>query len=129
MSPNRKVLLVDDDPDLLVGVEARLHAAGYETLSANNGEEGLAAAVEHQPDTILLDVRMEGMDGLTMLNELRTRRDTAQIPVVMLSACVRAQSKALDAGARFFLSKPYDGPSLVRAIDTAVQEKTTNSGI
>ena len=44
MSPNRKVLLVDDDPDLLVGVEARLHAAGYETLSANNGREGLAAA-------------------------------------------------------------------------------------
>ena len=125
MSANGKVLLVDDDPDLLIGVEARLNAAGYETLTADNGREGLAAAAEHQPDTILLDVRMDGMDGLSMLNELQTRRDTATIPVVMLSACVRAQTKALDAGARFFLVKPYDSQTLVQTIDAAVHQKSS----
>ena len=123
MPPNKKILLVDDDQDLLVGVKARLKAAGYNTLTADNGLKGLAAAVEHQPDTILLDVRMDGMDGLSMLSELRKRRDTAKIPVVMLSACVRAQRAALDAGARFFLVKPYDGQQLVGAIDAAVRNK------
>ena len=122
------MLLVDDVQDLLIGVKARLRAAGYETLTANNGREGLEAAVEYQPDTILLDLRMDGMDGLSVLHELRMRRDTARIPVVMLSACVRAQSKALDAGARFFLSKPYDGQKLVQAIDTAVRERTNYCG-
>ena len=65
MSANRRVLLVDDDPDVAIGVKARLKAAGYEILTAANGEQGLESAVEHQPDTILLDVRMDGMDGLS----------------------------------------------------------------
>ena len=59
------VLIVDDDRDVRLGTRLRLQAAGYRTLEAENGLLGIAAAIEHSPDLVLLDVRMPSMDGLT----------------------------------------------------------------
>jgi CheY-like chemotaxis protein len=118
-----RILVVDDDRDVLRGARLRLECAGYETFSAADGEEGVAAAVKLSPDAILLDVRMPRMDGLTALAKLRERAETRNIPVVMLSASLIDQQAALDAGARFFLSKPYQGRTLLAAIESATNNE------
>jgi CheY-like chemotaxis protein len=119
-----RVLVVEDDRDVLRATRLRLEIAGYKTFSASNGEEGVASAVELHPDVILLDVRMPRMDGLTALAILGERAETENIPVVMLSASVVDQQAALDAGARFFLSKPYQGKTLLAAIKSATNDET-----
>ena len=122
MKSPRQVLVVDDDQDIARGTDLRLRAAGYSTLCAHSGERGLSLAAKEHPDAIVLDVRMPGMDGLTMLSRLREREDTRRIPVVMLSASLRDQQKGLDAGARVFLPKPYRGPMLVEAVQRAIDD-------
>ena len=114
------VLVVDDDYEIVTAATLRLRAAGYRTRMAYDGESGVALAVKCHPDAILLDVRMPRKDGLTALRELKLRDDTKGIPVVMLSASIVDQQAALDAGARFFLKKPYCGDTLVRAVTSAL---------
>lgn len=114
------VLIVDDDQDVRVGARLRLNAAGYKTLEADDGLSGVSMAIEHQPDAILLDIRMPRMDGLTALKLIRNNDVTRHTPIVMLSASQVDQTEALDSGAKYFLSKPYRGPLVVAAIDAAI---------
>ena len=123
MSNHLHVLLVDDDPDIIQAASLRLQLAGYGIVTANDGERGVAMAAQSQPDVILLDVRMPRMDGFAALAELKERSDTKDIPVVMLSASVSDQQAALDAGARFFLRKPYRGEQLLRTVETVIMEQ------
>ena len=118
------ILLVDDDRDVLQGTSVRLRAAGYQTIVAHDGDEGLACATTQRPDAIVLDVRMPRKDGLTALAELQAGESTKNIPVVMLSASLGDQRAALESGARFFLRKPYAGPMLVNAVKKAIDEAT-----
>jgi DNA-binding response OmpR family regulator len=111
---------VDDDCEIVTAATLRLQAAGYRTRTAYDGESGVALAAECRPDAILLDVRMPRKDGLIALRELKQRDDTKDIPVVMLSASIVDQHAALDAGARFFLKKPYCGDTLVQAVISAL---------
>jgi CheY-like chemotaxis protein len=127
MPAANRILLVDDDRDVLLGATLRLGAAGYETMVAHDGEEGVAAAMKNRPDAIVLDVRMPKMDGLSALAKLRERAETKHIPIVMLSASLVDQQAALDAGARFFLSKPYQGKTLLAAIQSAMAEANTTN--
>ena len=122
MSEKQTILLVDDDQAILDGTQLRLRACGYETLNAIDGVQGVATAIKTQPDAIVMDVRMPRMDGLAALTELQENEETKEIPVVMLSASLRDQQRALDAGARFFITKPYEGKNLVRAIESAIGE-------
>ncbi|MEZ6103992.1 MAG: response regulator [Pirellulaceae bacterium] len=116
----RTVLVVDDDHGIADGVRLRLRSAGYETLVASDGMDGIAAAIEHQPDVVLMDVRMPNMDGLAALETLRIDGQTRHIPVIMLSASLRDQETALEAGAQFFLTKPYRSHDLLAAIECAL---------
>jgi CheY-like chemotaxis protein len=117
MANVKRILLVDDEQDVLLAESLWLAKAGYETQRALDGEQAVAAAIREPPDAIVLDVRMPRKDGLQVMAELRQREDTRRIPVVMLSASLRDQQRALDAGATFFLPKPYVGKHLVAAID------------
>jgi DNA-binding response OmpR family regulator len=114
------VLMVDDDHEIARAACIRLRAAGYKTLQAADGESGIAAAVASRPDLILLDVLMPGKDGLSALSDLKHRSDTCDIPVVMLSASVVDQEAGLNAGARFFIRKPYSGETLMQAVRAAI---------
>ena len=109
MSP--KVLIIDDEDDIREVAALSLESvAGWEVFTANSGSQGLARAVEHQPDAILLDVMMPGMDGPTTLRELRKNPATAKIPVLLLTAKVQSsdQRRFADLGVEAVLFKPFD---------------------
>jgi len=115
------VLVVDDDRDIVESVSIRLRAAGYETVAAYDGQQGVRIATTEAPDAIVLDVRMPKMDGMAALAQIKQHRDTECIPVVMLSASMYDQEAALRAGASFFVLKPYVPNYLLAAVDSAIQ--------
>jgi CheY-like chemotaxis protein len=116
------VLLVEDDHDVALGASLRLRSAGYQTLIAHDGHEGVTVARKARPTVIVLDVRMPRMNGLVALGKLRRDERTKHIPIVMLSASVVDQQAALDAGARYFLTKPYQPTTLLTAVERAISE-------
>ncbi len=124
------VLVIDDDAEIVRGLRIRLGAAGYQVLTAGDGERGLTTAIEDRPDAILLDIRMPGMDGLAVLAELRNHAETRSIPVVVMSANVVEQTrqKALALGARYFVAKPYPPQTLMAALSSAMTEPSPVGG-
>ena len=122
MSGRQRILIVEDDRDVVLGLSLRLNAAGYDVAIAYDGQAGLAAARECRPDAIMLDIRMPVMDGLTVLARLSESANTKGIPVVVLSANVAetARRQALDLGARYFLAKPYDAAKIVQALQSVL---------
>ncbi|MEX0611804.1 MAG: response regulator [Pirellulales bacterium] len=119
-----KVLVVDDDREVNSCLGVRLEAAGYEVLSAFDGEQGLATAIEQHPDAVVLDLRMPKKDGLTMLREMRSNEVVQRTPVVVLSANIRDQHRALEAGANYFVSKPYEADAILSAIESSLSERS-----
>jgi CheY-like chemotaxis protein len=118
------VLVVDDDQEVNSCLGVRLQAAGYDVLSAYDGEQGFAAAIEHRPVAVVLDLRMPNMDGLTMLHKMRSHQGVAQTPVVVLSANIRDQHRALEAGANYFVAKPYEATTVLSAIESSLGERS-----
>jgi CheY-like chemotaxis protein len=116
----KKVLIVDDDSQIITGTKLRLAHAGYDTCTANDGDIGVQVAQSEQPDIVLMDVSMPRVNGLVALSKLRSDSRTKCIPVVMLSASMPDQQLALDAGARFFVKKPYSSDDLLSAVEKAL---------
>lgn len=111
MSELRKVLLVDDDKDIrVIGQMSLADVGGMETVLAGSGEEALAVAAAEQPDVIMLDVMMPGMDGPTTFRRLREEPATASIPVVFMTAKIQRHEvqRYLDLGAIGVIGKPFD---------------------
>lgn len=107
----RKILIIDDEDDIREVAALSLESvAGWEVTVASSGTQGLARAIEHQPDAILLDVMMPGMDGPTTFRELRKNPATAKIPVLLLTAKVQSsdQRRFADLGVDAILLKPFD---------------------
>ncbi|MCA9217521.1 MAG: response regulator [Planctomycetales bacterium] len=123
---SRTILMIDDDRDIVDSTCRRLENEGYRTIAAFDAEQGIDSAVHCKPDAIILDVRMPGMNGINALTQLKQRAETKPIPVVMLSASVVDQNSCLDAGARFFIKKPYLSKHLLAAVDTAMGEIDKN---
>jgi CheY-like chemotaxis protein len=119
---HQQVLLADDDEQILQAAALRLRSAGYDTVVAKGGSEVTDFVVKHRPHAIVLDVRMPHCDGLQVLAILRASAVTKSIPVVMLSASLSDRQRALQAGARFFLDKPYVGSKLIDAVNRAIAE-------
>jgi CheY-like chemotaxis protein len=118
--PNH-ILVVDDEAPLLRALLVRLRIAGYEVDLASCGEDGLAQAAK-VPDLILLDIRMPGIDGFEVNRRLKADPRTTSIPVIFLSANVQdsARQAAIAAGARAFLTKPYDPKILLDTVASAI---------
>ncbi len=107
----RKILIIDDEDDIREVAALSLESvAGWEVIVASSGGQGVARAMEHQPDAILLDVMMPGMDGPTTFRELRKNPVTAKIPVLLLTAKVQStdQRRFADLGVDAILFKPFD---------------------
>ncbi|HVX16061.1 MAG TPA: hybrid sensor histidine kinase/response regulator [Pirellulales bacterium] len=121
-SSARRVLLVDDDEDVTQSLGLRLHAAGYDVLSANDGRRGFDIAKAQQPDVIVLDVRMPRQDGIVTLRELKACDSTNHIPVIMLSASKNEQRLTRELGAKYFIQKPFDARTVLSAIEASLLE-------
>ncbi len=108
MSQREKtILVVDDEPDILLFLEVAFAHAGYRVLTATTGEELISLLAREWPDLILLDMLLSGTDGRELTRQLKGQERTAQIPVLMISAHPRAEQEALAAGADGFLAKPF----------------------
>jgi CheY-like chemotaxis protein len=117
MSP--RVLVVDDDPQVLRLMRVNLELEGYDVVSAPDGEEALEAVVNERPDVVVCDVMMPGVDGLTVLRNVRANPQTSKIPFVVVSAkAQRSDVKAaLDMGADKYITKPFDPQDLLDAVE------------
>jgi len=115
---SKKVLIIDDEPDLTRVVQVRLAANGYEVISAEKGEEGLIKAETECPNLILLDVMMPEMHGLDVLRKLKGNPKTKAMPVVMLTAKDDKESisKARSLGAQDYITKPFNSEALLGAV-------------
>ena len=122
----QRVLIIDDEWTIQLALKTRLVAHGYAVEFAEDGPSGLAAAKREPPDVILLDLRMPEMDGLEVTQHLKAAPETADIPVIMLTANVQdtVRQQALNAGACDFLTKPYDPKAVLDAIRIATSGVT-----
>ena len=123
----KKILVVEDEKHLAEGLKLNLKLAGYETDHAENGIAALKRWREWQPDLILLDVMMPGIDGITVLEEIR--KENERLPILILSAkdAVKDKVKALDKGVDDYLAKPFDLDELLLRIDRLLKRSDWSS--
>jgi two-component system response regulator TctD len=120
-----RVLIVEDDPDLLVVLRVNLASAGIEPILAGDGRTAISRIEAERPDAVLLDVMLPGIDGWQVLEELHARRNV--VPVVVCSAKKNPadMDRAQELGAVAYLPKPFDIDRLVDAVVSAVSVKRT----
>jgi DNA-binding response OmpR family regulator len=121
---NKKILIVDDDPDVRLGVHLRLKANHYDTFFAADAFDAIAEARKHDPDLIILDLGLTAGDGFLVMERLKEVLALAVIPVVVVSARDphANRERALKAGAKAFLQKPVDDAELLSVIRKALGE-------
>jgi PAS domain S-box-containing protein len=119
-SRTRTILAVDDTPESLALLVRMLTPLGYRVLAADSGELALAAVATHMPDLILLDVRMQGMDGLEVCRRLKANEHTRRIPVIMVSAFAAVDEwvQGIRLGAADYVTKPFHSEELLARIET-----------
>ncbi|HVO68811.1 MAG TPA: response regulator [Aggregatilineaceae bacterium] len=118
-----RILLIDDDFNLLQMVKLMLERVGHQVEISKDGERGLALAAQDQPDVAIIDVMMPGLSGYDVIRKLRTDPQTARIPIIILTARSQPMDKemALEAGANAFLSKPVTAQELVDRVDAVLR--------
>ena len=120
---NSKILIVDDDPDIVMMLEDRLQASGYETIVATEGQQALDQIVHEPPQLILLDLTLPKVSGLDVLKRLSQMKPSDNIPVIVMTAhaSIEAAVEAMKEGAYDFLTKPLDGDHLLIVIRKALE--------
>ena len=120
----KKILIIDDDQHLLLGLTARLKANGYRVISATDAISAITVARKEAPDLVILDLGLPAGDGFLVLERMRGLADLVATPVIVLSARDPADNKkrALDAGAVAFFQKPPDNHEFLTAIRQALGE-------
>jgi len=119
---SKKILIVDDDRDIRMGLGARLRANDFEVVFAEDGMGAIATARRESPDLVLLDIGLPAGNGYVVLDRLRKNTSLSGIPVVVLSARDAEENEklALEEGAIAFFQKPADNESLIAAIRSAI---------
>ncbi|MBF0217535.1 MAG: response regulator [Candidatus Omnitrophica bacterium] len=115
-----KVLLIDDEIDLVKAVSTRLMSKGYEVIPAFDGNEGVRKAVRELPDVIILDIMMPGKDGYTVIRELKRAPATKNIPVIVLTAKQEMKDLFEPEGVEYYMTKPFDNAELIGNIEKVV---------
>ncbi len=125
--PSETVLLIEDDPAIVSGLDLNLSLEGYEVLSACDGETGLRVATERAPDLVLLDIMLPGMNGLEVLRRLR--ESSPGTPVIVISARSEEADKVLglQLGADDYVGKPFSLSELLARINAALRRQRMQS--
>jgi DNA-binding response OmpR family regulator len=111
----KKIMIADDDPDIVDAIGLMLTFEGYHVSSTYRGSDVLRLNGE-LPDLLLLDIQMPGEDGRDICRQFKANKYTKQIPVIMISASFNVKSSALESGADDFLAKPFDMADLISKI-------------
>lgn len=116
---SKKILIADDEPNIVTALEYLLQRNGYEVLIARNGDAALELVEAHQPDLVLLDVMMPLKSGYEVCHRMREREDLRHIKIIMLTAKGREveMSKGLSIGADLYITKPFSTQELVAKIN------------
>jgi len=130
-APKKKILIVDDERDIVKALMIRLQANGYGVVSAFDGAQGIFMAHKENPDLIILDIRMPAGDGFSVAERLRKSADTSQMPIIFLTGSPESnsQQRAQDLGARFYIKKPYDPEELLDAVKRALETDAPDASV
>jgi DNA-binding NarL/FixJ family response regulator len=121
---HKRLLLIDDDPNLILLVKDYLEFRGYEVITAENGQEALDVLDQETPDMIICDVMMPQMDGYSLVENVRKNPRTSWIPVLFLSAKGQSQDrvKGLNTGADVYMVKPFEPEELVAQVESSLKQ-------
>ncbi|RCV90866.1 response regulator transcription factor [Billgrantia montanilacus] len=119
-----KVLVVDDEPNIVLSIEFLMQQAGFDVVTAEDGESALERVAETPPDLILLDISLPGISGFDVLEQLRSDPQHARLPIIMLTAHGREveREKGLALGADDYVTKPFSTQALVEKVKTLLAE-------
>lgn len=122
MSEN-KILIVDDEPSIVLSLDYLMRKNGYEPFIARNGEEALAIAEKEVPALVILDIMMPGMDGYEVCEKLRANPVTSSIKIIFLSAKSgkEAIDKGISVGADKYLTKPFNTKQIMQEVVNLLQ--------
>jgi len=114
-----RVLVVDDEPNILLSLEFLMQQAGFQVVTAEDAERAQALISQQPPDLILLDISLPGMSGFDLLEQLRAAEATADLPVIMLTAHGREveKEKGMALGASDYITKPFSTRELVGRVE------------
>ncbi len=120
----KRLLLIDDDPNLILLVKDYLEFRGYEVITADNGKEALHLLSQDLPDMIICDIMMPEMDGYALIENVRQDHRTSWIPVLFLSAKGQSQDriKGLNLGADVYMVKPFEPEELVAQVESSLKQ-------
>jgi DNA-binding response OmpR family regulator len=118
-----RVLVIDDEPDVLLLCRVNLQHAGHEVLEAPDGERGLAVALDETPDAVVLDLMLPGLDGYGVLTALREHTETRDIPVLVLTAKAQREDRVRcwEQGASEYMTKPFSPAALSSALEQLME--------
>lgn len=121
---HKRLLLIDDDPNLILLVKDYLEFRGYQVITAENGQEALELLDKETPDMIICDVMMPQMDGYSLVEHVRKNPRTSWIPVLFLSAKGQSQDrvKGLNTGADVYMVKPFEPEELVAQVESSLKQ-------
>lgn len=121
MGINKKILVVDDEPDVLQILTKRLTTSGYRVITADGGAKALDMAQKEDPDLVVLDIDMPDMDGGEVAAKLKDCDSTKHIPVIFLSALVtQREEEGAAVGDSIFMAKPYSPNKLISEIEKLI---------
>jgi DNA-binding response OmpR family regulator len=124
---NFKVLVVDDNEDILFMLKAMLQLKGYKVFAKETAANIESYIEELAPDVIVMDMLLSGMDGSEVCKQLKANSAISSIPVVMISALPTAKNICLEAGADFFVGKPFEMRDMFDAISEALEKNELSS--
>lgn len=123
--PRKKLLIIDDEPDIIEFLSYNFRKRGYDVYSAGDGIEGLNAVSTSHPDIIIADIMMPRMNGIVMCRQLKSDEQLRNIPLIFLSATNDDYQvlSAMDAGADHYVSKPIRVSVLAKMVNELIEEK------
>ena len=126
----KKVLIADDEPNIVTSLEYLMNKSGYEGKIARNGDEALALVESFLPDVVLLDVMMPRKSGYEVCQHIRERKEWQHIKIVMLSAKGREAevNKGLSLGADTYVTKPFSNQELIAKIAGLLRDGASSGG-
>lgn len=115
----KKILIIDDEEDLVVLLSAELESAGYDIISALDGEEGYVQYLQEKPDLIILDIRMPKLNGFAVCKKIRRENQDTKTPILMLTAVQEDADRLIGrvAGAERYITKPFSMEKLLEEIE------------